>query len=153
MLGPEVIHLKGFKQRNGVMRSEFQKDYFDSCVKNGLKGVRFVTRSLKPMLPFRRDADGLHQDRNNKYNEEEIESIYISRIESKGLDNYFSRRGEEGVQSDTRVSGFDCRVQCRLLAKTEYTSVMKTRVDPNQEAWVSASASALTQSLQVCTSL
>lgn len=88
-------------------------------MKNGLKGVRFVTRSLKPMLPLRGDADGLHQDRNSKYNEKEIESIYVSRIDSKRLDNYFSRRGEEGVQRDTRVSGFDCRVQCRLLAKTE----------------------------------
>lgn len=65
------------------------------------EGLRLVTRrSLKPTLHFRSDAGGLHQDRNSKYNEKEIESRHISGIESQGLDNSFSRR----VRKESKVT-------------------------------------------------
>lgn len=42
----------------------------------------------------------------------------FGKAESEGLDGCFYMRGEEGVQSDTQVSGSDCWVRGRPLTKT-----------------------------------
>lgn len=52
MLGPEVIHLKGFKQRNGVMRSGFYKDYSDPLCEEWAEGGKICDKIIKANATF-----------------------------------------------------------------------------------------------------
>lgn len=48
--------------------------------------------------------------------------------ESKGPDGYVYRRGAEGVQCDTQVSGFDCWAHGRPLTQNN-RSIMENVLD------------------------